>query len=69
MFNPYNFAYYNLIHGFSVSGNVNEAFILRDETMRSGFAPNVVAYNALMNGLRKSRNLGRAWRFFDKLAM
>ncbi|XWS24318.1 hypothetical protein CRYUN_Cryun28dG0091000 [Craigia yunnanensis] len=68
-FIPDNFTYTTLIHGYSASGNVNEAFRLLDEMLEVGLKPNIVSCNDLINGLCKSGNLDRAQRLFNKLPL
>lgn len=64
-----NFTYYTLIHGFSASGNVDEAFEFRDEMLEKGLSPNIQTYYALVKGLCKSGNLVRALKLFQKLQL
>ncbi|KAG6398538.1 hypothetical protein SASPL_140003 [Salvia splendens] len=66
-FTPDEFTYSTLIHTASISGDIDEAFLLRDEMIKKGISPNVVIYNALIDGLCKSGNLDRALRLFHKL--
>lgn len=66
-FVPDEFTYSALIHSASISGNVDEAFLLRDEMLRKGLSPNIVTYNSLLNGLCKLGKIDRALRLFHKL--
>ncbi|KAK3030518.1 hypothetical protein RJ639_039548 [Escallonia herrerae] len=53
-FVPDNFTYTTLIHGFSVAGDVDEAFNLRDEMLEKGLQGDTVEAEKLLDQLTKS---------------
>ncbi|KAM3250456.1 hypothetical protein P3L10_004526 [Capsicum annuum] len=51
----------------SLVGKVNEAFNWQDEMLIKDLVPNIIVYNALVNGLCKVGNIEQALRLLNKL--
>ncbi|KAF9671776.1 hypothetical protein SADUNF_Sadunf12G0083800 [Salix dunnii] len=55
----------SLIHGLLRNGKIQEAMQLPPQFLEKGFFPNIVTQNALINGLCKAGEIGRARELFD----